>query len=82
MNIILLGLYIFIIAYTGIYCLISIDCLEDWISYAELPNEIYRNSEMNWFGVMIIFILEIIFFPIQYMFRFLYWICHVGRKEE
>ena len=44
------------------------------------PNDIYRKTEMNWFGCIVIYVL---LFPIGFVYEiggFLRWLFTVGRK--
>lgn len=50
--------------------------------YYGCPNYIYRNSKLNKFGVFLLFLFFLILVPLYYLMWFVYWICHVGRKEE
>lgn len=75
-------IYIFIVVmFACISFANTTDDFEDWIfDFTSTPNEIYESSKMNWFGVIVVFILRIILEPIQYACRFLWWLFHVGRK--
>ena len=57
------------------------------------PSTIYEISKMNWFGCWFCFILISIFSPILfcikiidaiigYSYDFIYWLFHVGRKDD
>lgn len=52
------------------------------------PLQIYKYTTMNWFGAVVYYIFLWIISPILqfgcliYLFcKFIYWICHVGRKN-
>lgn len=62
---------------------------EDFVT----PIYIYENSEMNWFGCWFCFILLSIFSPFMFIMKiltyccfhihnFIYWLFHVGRKDD
>lgn len=57
------------------------------------PSTLYEISKMNWFGCWFCFILISIFSPIllcikfinaiiDYSYDFIYWLFHVGRKDD
>ena len=48
--------------------------------YYGTPKYIYNNSNLNWFGVIMLSFLIFILIPAYYIICFIYWICHVGRK--
>ena len=64
-----------------------------WVNTLIFPSTIYEISEMNWFGCWFCFILISIFSPILfcikiigaiigYSYDFIYWLFHVGRKDD
>ena len=78
--------------------LISLGSLVELCSSIELntlifPSTLYEISKMNWFGCWFCFILISIFSPILfcikiidaiigYSYDFIYWLFHVGRKDD
>ena len=48
---------------------------------AVTPKEIYETNNMNMFGCTIIWIICFVFDPLFFIAHFIYWICHVGRKD-
>lgn len=64
-----------------------------WVNTLIFPSTLYEISKMNWFGCWFCFILISIFSPILlcikliyaifgYSYDFIYWIFHVGRKDD
>ena len=45
-----------------------------------LPSDIYEESNMNWFGAIICYILTLIIFAPWVITRFITWLFTVGRK--
>ena len=50
--------------------------------YAGCPFQLYRNSKLNFFGVMLEFLLLFCIAPLYYLLWGAYWLLHVGRKEK
>lgn len=64
-----------------------------WFNTLIFPSTLYEISKMNWFGCWFCFILISIFSPILlciklidaiigYIYNFIYWLFHVGRKDD
>ena len=58
-----------------------------------LPGEIYKRTKLNWFGVILLFIGEILIIPLYWLTMIivciicgiiygLNWLIHVGRKKD
>lgn len=45
------------------------------------PSELYKNSRMNKFGCILTSILLAIIAPLNGLCTFLWWLCHVGRRD-
>ena len=58
---------------------LSIDKGWDFVS---TPKVIYRNSKMNIFGCSILWLLLRAVSPLATLWLFVYWVFHVGRKDE
>lgn len=50
--------------------------------YCCCPKYIYDNSDLNVFGVIIVFLLLFALMPLYYVLWFGYWLIHVGRKKN
>lgn len=73
----ILAVYFSIIVAIGILSLI------DGINnFYKTPKEIYENTEMNVFGCIVVWVFSIIFNPLRFIFLFIYFLFHVGRKNE
>lgn len=46
------------------------------------PNEVYKDTEFNMLGCVLIFISLLLFNPIGYLLRFLNYLLHVGREND
>lgn len=78
-----LGIILLFVALVIILLNIGMFVLE-WKEEIELPNtpkDIYEEHDVNWFGAVILYLLTIIFLPIIYLFKFIYFIFTVGRKD-
>ena len=47
-----------------------------------LPSDIYKNTNVNWFGAIFIYLLTFIAFAPWCILKFIVWICTVGREEK
>lgn len=51
----------------------------------ETLKKIHDDSDMNWFGCLLLYILLIIIFPVWWVCHiihvFVYWMTHVGRRQ-
>ena len=59
---------------------ISVECIFTGSKYNLCPKPIYDHTNLNIFGTALVFILLFCLMPYYYIFWFIYWICHVGRK--
>ena len=73
----ILAVYLSLIIVTGILSLI--DGIND---FYKTPKEIYENTEMNMFGCLVVWIFSTIFNPLRFVFLFIYFLFHVGRKHD
>lgn len=60
------------------------DCdemIDNFKEYRQCPRDLYDNTKLNWFGVIVAFLGLFLLFPVYYLLLGLYWLFHVGRKE-
>jgi hypothetical protein len=50
---------------------------ESWNVLTPMPKDLKDNTEMNWFGCIICFILLFLMCPLFYIPKIIYWICHI-----
>lgn len=64
----LLVVYIIVALSSSIYMFISI---AEGYGFALLPSEIKELNDVNWFGAIMLFIIDLLFFPLVYLYLFL-----------
>ncbi len=50
---------------------------DEWCEFVPMPKDIKDNTEMNWFGCIVCYILLFILFPILYIGKLIYWLFHI-----
>lgn len=80
-----------LIAFWVLACLFRASCVEKSNECYEMyfsPAAIHRQTKMNWFGCVCAYVLLWVVTPfVQFIgvlilfYKFIYWICHVGRKD-
>lgn len=59
-------------------------CLKDeyeGAGFAMTPKQIYHCNDLNMFGCWLICIVGFIFNPLFYIYHFMKWLVHVGRRD-
>ena len=78
----ILVLYVMAIVIVGIISLLLIDDMKICLL---TPNEIYENTNLNWFGCISVWFLEFLINPIMWIcitiLKFIIWLFTVGRKK-
>lgn len=64
---------------TSIVTLSNINKLDFFIS---TPIDLYNSTDFNWIGVILLYILYLLMFPLAVILKFLYWVFHVGRRSN
>lgn len=64
---------------TSIVTLGNINQLDYSIS---TPTDLYNSTDLNWIGVILLYILYLLMFPLAFILKFLYWVFHVGRRSN
>lgn len=72
---------LFIIYMASIVVSFFLTALADF-DYVLTPKNIYDDSEMNWFGCVLLFIFFVFTNPLSYLLWLVYMALHVGRKEK
>lgn len=54
---------------------------ENGTSGAITPKELYDCNDLNMFGNWVIFIIYLLINPLYYLYRFMYWAFHAGRRK-
>lgn len=58
----------------------------DWCDLNVTPMDIYNCTDMNLFGSTLAWLLQLVIMPIPVIaaiiISFIYWLCHVGRKNS
>lgn len=72
----ILAVYCLIVGATTIGFFIEGDSLDNFVS---TPKDLYNSTTFNWFGVVLIYILLVILFPMVFVLKFLHCLFHVGR---
>ena len=75
------GVIVLLIWYLGIVIILFTSTVGNMDDYANTPKDIYESSTFNMFGCTIQFIFMVIFNPILYICKFVYWIFHAGRDD-
>ena len=47
-----------------------------------LPKDFYEDTELNWFGCILLSAIVLVIDPWIFVGKFIYWIFHVGRKRK
>lgn len=55
--------------------------IKDFWNVAITPKEIYECNNFNMLAAVLLYIIMFIFNPLLFIFRFFYWIFHVGRED-
>lgn len=61
--------------------LIYVDLYEKWYTVIPLPSDFKDETDMNWFGCIICYLLLFILFPILNICKFIYWLFHINSVE-
>lgn len=52
-----------------------------FMKVVQSPSKIYETSKLNWFGVIMLWLLWVFLFPINYICYIVWWIFHAGRDD-
>ena len=63
---------------TSVCTIFSINKLDNFVS---TPKDLYDTTNFNWLGVMLLYILYVLIFPLMFIFKIIYWIFHAGRRD-
>ncbi len=70
---IFLGIVVINLFGLAVYCRMY----DAWNVFIPMPKDIKDNTEMNWFGCIVCYILLFILFPVWNIGQFIYWLFHI-----
>ena len=77
---------VFYIGINLIWVPIMIKDVSDGVHYANTPRELAHSFGCNLFGGIVLYIIDFLFFPLWnvllLIYKFLYWIFHVGMDKS
>lgn len=74
----ILLLWLITVIATSVCTIFSINKLDNFVS---TPKDLYDCTNFNWLGVMLLYILYVLIFPLMFIFKIIYWIFHAGRGD-
>jgi hypothetical protein len=82
----ILGIYISWALLTFLIWLVNGASGCGWDNMNVTPMDIYDSTDMNLFGSILVWLLQLVFIPLptiaSIIISFIYWLCHVGRKDK
>lgn len=74
------GVVIIYLVLIAAICICTI--LDDkFLEVIKTPSDVYDKTGLNWTFALIVFLLYIVFLPINYMLGLCWWLMHVGRSD-
>ncbi len=71
----------FLRIYVVVIIVVFLSFLPHFHEMAATPEQLYECNDLNWVGVIILYGFFLVVDPLFFIFRFLYWLTHAGRKE-